>query len=186
MGEYLIIEILGISGVGKSSLVQSLSKKENSEKIDFSFLRNSIVFKIEAAKVVFKNRKLSIKLIWSSLRKNKQGQIAGRNPFWQVVSAMTKLELYHQYFDERKYSKENLILDEGPLFWCVVILVYSPDSLKKSFEKFVVKLLKSKTIKKIIPIYLECSTQIAITRVQNRNREHALKLMQAGKHSTKW
>jgi deoxyadenosine/deoxycytidine kinase len=175
MGEPLVVEILGVAGSGKSSVVNDLIEHKKVDQLSLAFLKNSLLFKLVAAKLFFSYPYFFSKLLLLNQFGRRNKVIASRSPFWQLTSAMVKLDLFNSNFKDISNKGRFLILDEGPLFWCVVLLVYSPDSMNQVIKKMVNKKIETNLIKKVNPVYLTCRPQTSIDRVLNRNRNHAFK-----------
>jgi len=155
-----IIELLGVAGVGKSTLANELKKKKGNSIINPTPSRTSLLF----LKHIWKNRGYIFATMMSKSQVKKE-----------IIAAIVFSDIYldNQFLDSIRSKHKLIVFDQGLLFLAAFLEKEYSDISVNVFNK--VKLNRVITSHYDNVIYLSCPIDVLIERINARNNWHRIK-----------
>lgn len=158
--EVKIIELLGVAGVGKSTLANELKKKKGNLIINPTPSRTSMLL----WKHIWKNRGLIFTIMLSKSQLKKE-----------IIAAIVFSDIYldNKFVNSIRNKHKLIVFDQGILFLLAFLEKEYPEIKVQNFHKVKINRVITDYYDSII--YLSCPINVLIERINTRDNWHRIK-----------
>ena len=158
-----ILEIVGLAGSGKTTILQSLAKRNN------KYHRSCFSFKtIEYIPFLLESSPLLLRMFWSSYR--------NRNSRWitfHEIKLMMRLMTLHNVLDRKTLNGDLIVLNHDLVFMLTVIHGFVLKTIKdRNLEEWWNGMLRGTAFVLNKIIWLDAPDKILRERILNRDTRH--------------